>query len=155
MVGVPGEDGTDGGRHVFGGDPDDADAWIRSWTAQVSARASAAAEMADRVALITATATGADGAVRVTVNGSGLLSDLKLDNRVQRMPGEELAAEIMRVMRRAQSALADEVGSVVHDTVGADSETGRAVLDSFERRFPHEEDPDEERWRNAGGGHGR
>jgi hypothetical protein len=141
---VPGEDRADGGPYVFGENPDDAEAWIRSWSASVSARAEAAAEMASRVGALTATATGADGAIRVTVDGSGGLADLRLDNRVQRIPGEELAAEILRVMRRAQASLADEVGSVVHATVGNDSETGRAVIDSFERRFPAEPADDEQ-----------
>ncbi|MEV4754647.1 YbaB/EbfC family nucleoid-associated protein [Micromonospora sp. NPDC049559] len=131
---------------MFGADPDDAEAWIRSWTAQVSARASAAAELADRVAMIKATASGADGAIRVTVDGSGVPSELRLDDRVQRMRGEELAGEIMRVLRKAQASLADEVGSVVHATVGSDSETGRAVIDSFERRFPAPLPDDDDRW---------
>jgi DNA-binding protein YbaB len=130
---------------VFGTDSDDAQAWVQSWSAQVSARASAAAELAQRVARITASGTGADGAVRVTVDGAGLLSDLRLDDRVGRLSGDDLAAEIMRAMRRAQASLADEVGSVVYATVGSDSETGRAVLDGFAQRFPPERAEDDRR----------
>jgi hypothetical protein len=121
---------------VLGQSPDDADEWIRSWTAQVSERAEAAARLAGRVSGLTATATGADGAVRATVDGAGVLTGLELDDRAQRMRGDELATEILRTIRRAQHALNAQVAGAVGETVGVESETGRAVLDSFTRRFP-------------------
>lgn len=117
-------------------DLDGAEDWVRSWTAQVSSRAEAAAVLADRVAGLSASATGADGAIRVTVGSSGVVTGLELDDRVQRMPGRELAAQIMALLAQAQTALTGRVGEVVAGTVGADTETGRAVLDSFARRFP-------------------
>lgn len=121
---------------MLNGDLDRAEEWVRSWTAQVSARADAAAALAERVAELSASATGADGAIRVTVGSSGVVTGLNLNDRVQRMPAQELAAQIMAVIARAQVALGGRVGELVDDTVGPDSETGRAVLDSFTRRFP-------------------
>ncbi|MEU1245504.1 YbaB/EbfC family nucleoid-associated protein [Micromonospora arida] len=126
---------------------------MHSWTAELSARARAAAELSDRVAAITASATGADGAVRVTVAASGALTDLRLDDRVQRIPGVELASIIMATIARAQARLTEQVSIAVHDTVGVDSETGRAVTDSFARRFPSSPDEQPDRWeRNARNG---
>jgi hypothetical protein len=49
---------------VLGRDPDEAQEWVRSWTGQVSAQAHAAAELSDRVAAVTASASEVDGAVR-------------------------------------------------------------------------------------------
>jgi hypothetical protein len=109
---------------------------MRSWSAQVSGRTEAAAALADRVATLAASASGDDGAVTVTVGSSGIPTALMLDDRVKRLAGEELAAEILRVMRRAQAGLADRVAVAVDETVGADTETGKAVLDSFSQRFP-------------------
>jgi hypothetical protein len=109
---------------------------MRSWNAQASGRTDAAAELADRVATLTSSAGGGEGAIRVTVASTGILTGLELDDRVQRLPGADLAAEIMRAMRRAQAALVDRVAEAVDDTVGADTETGKAVLDSFAQRFP-------------------
>jgi hypothetical protein len=109
---------------------------MRSWSAQVAGRTEAAAALADRVATLTSSAEGGpggSGAVRVTVASSGVLTGLELEDDV-------LAAEILRVMRRAQADLIDRVAAAVEETVGTDSETGRAVLDSFAQRFP--EDPD-------------
>jgi hypothetical protein len=111
---------------------------MRSWSEHVSGRTEAAADLADRVATLAASAAGGDGAVRVTVASSGVLTGLELDDRVQRLTGAELAGEILRTMRRAQSRLTDRVAVAVEETVGAGTETGKAVLDSFSQRFPVE-----------------
>jgi phenylpyruvate tautomerase PptA (4-oxalocrotonate tautomerase family) len=127
-----------GGQTVLGRNLDDAEEWVRSWSSQVSGRAEAAAALADRVAALTASAAGDDGAIRVTVTSSGNVTGLALDDRVQRLPGQDLADEILRTMRRAQAGLADRVAEAVDETVGADTETGKAVLESFAQRFPAE-----------------
>lgn len=123
---------------MLGHNVDDAEEWVRSWSSQVSGRAEAAAALADRVAGLTASAAGADGAIKVTVASSGNITGLALEDAVQGYPGAELAAQIMRVMRRAQAGLRERVAAAVDETVGADTETGRAVLDSFAQRFPAE-----------------
>jgi phenylpyruvate tautomerase PptA (4-oxalocrotonate tautomerase family) len=110
---------------------------MRSWNAQVSARTEAAAALADRVASLTASATGADDGVRATVASSGILTGLEIGDEVE-LTGAGLATEIIRVMRRAQATLAERVAEAVEETVGTDSETGKAVLDSFAQRFPPE-----------------
>ncbi len=120
---------------MLGRNLDDADQ-VRSWDDPLSGRSEAATALADRVAQLTATAFGTDQAVRVTVSSSGAVTGLELDDRVQRMGGAQLAGEILRVMRQAQAALTERVAEAVEETVGSDTDTGRAVLDSFTRRFP-------------------
>ena len=115
---------------------DDAEEWGRSWNSQASGRAEATAALADRVAGLAASATGGDGAIHVSVNSSGNVTELELDDRARRLPGADLAAEIMLTMRRAQAGLGERVAAAVEETVGAESETGRAVLESFVQRFP-------------------
>ena len=123
---------------MLGRDVDDAEEWVRSWSTQVSGRAEAAAALADRVAGLTASATSADGAVRVSVASSGNVTGLALADEVRSLAGADLAAQIMTVMRRAQAGLSEQVAEAVDETVGADTETGRAVLESFAQRFPVE-----------------
>jgi hypothetical protein len=120
----------------------EAEEWLADWTASISARAEAARELSDRVAVLSASASGADGAVTVTVSGSGVVTDLRLTDRVQRWSPTEIAEEILTVMRRAQGLLAGKVADAARQTVGTDTETGRAVIASFERRFP-EQPPDD------------
>lgn len=98
-------------------------------------------DLADRLATLTASATGDDGIVTVTVAGDGVVTGLRLDDRIQRFTGETLSDEILRTMRRAQAALADRVAAAVDETVGADTEAGRAVLDSLTRRLSGDGEP--------------
>jgi hypothetical protein len=88
------------------------------------------------VAAMTGSAEGRDGAIRVTVGSSGQVERLELDDRVHQLSGPRLAEEILAVMRRAQAALSGRVAEEVHATVGADTETGRAVIHSYDSRFP-------------------
>lgn len=118
------------------GNLDQAEDWLREWTARASSKAEAAQRMSERVAALTSTATGHDGAIKVTVGGSGVVTAMELDDRVRQLPGRELAAQIMKTIAAAQAGLNAGVAAVVNETVGAETETGRAVLGSFERRFP-------------------
>jgi len=127
---------------VLGRDLDDAEAWVRSWAAQASARSEAAAQMANEVAALSSTAEDSGGAITVAVDASGLITRLELTDSVRGLRGAELAAEIMRTVRRAQAGLTARVATVVAATVGSDTETGSAVIGSFERRFPQPMDGD-------------
>jgi DNA-binding protein YbaB len=94
--------------------------------------------LADRLAALSASATGDDGVVTVTVTGSGLVTGLQLDDRAQRLSGATLSDEILRTMRRAQASLVRQVRAAVDETVGADTEAGRAVLDPLTRTEPEQ-----------------
>ncbi|MEH1165539.1 YbaB/EbfC family nucleoid-associated protein [Micromonospora sp. CPCC 205539] len=116
--------------------------FVASWTAGVSERATQAQALSERVAAMSATADGADGAVQVTVAASGVLTDLRLDDRVLRWRSDEIAAEVLTVMRRAQGRLAAQVAEAAAETVGPASDTARAVVASYERRFPEQPEDD-------------
>jgi len=117
-----------------------AEDWLDSWTASVNAQAERAAQLSRRVASLTGVAESPDGIIKVTVGSSGQVEKLDLDDRVQRLRGEELSRQIMSVMRKAQASLSAQVATEVQATVGADTETGRAVIHSFESRFPQQDD---------------
>ncbi|BBH71671.1 hypothetical protein ACTI_83560 [Actinoplanes sp. OR16] len=115
-------------------DIDAADEWLQDWTARIDAQAARAAQLAQRVAGLSAHARGDYAAV--TVGANGQVVDLRLDDRMYELSPRDLSAEILAVMRSAQASLVDLVAAEVHDTVGSDSSTGQAVLDGFSRRFP-------------------
>jgi hypothetical protein len=114
---------------------DAADDWLDSWAAGVSAQAERAATLSRRVAALTGNAESADGSIKVTVGSSGRVESLELADRA-------LGRRVLSVMRRAQASLAHQVAAQVEDIVGADTETGRAVLHSYATRFP---EPDDDR----------
>ncbi|GAA5188364.1 hypothetical protein GCM10023322_38910 [Rugosimonospora acidiphila] len=110
-----------------------AEDWLESWAGGVSARAARAVELSNRVAGLTGTAEASGGKIEVTVGSAGQLRDLRLDDA---SGGEELARRIMAVVRAAQADLSVRVAHEVRATVGEDTETGRAVIGSFQTRFP-------------------
>jgi hypothetical protein len=110
-------------------DIDAAEDWLDSWTAGVNEQARAAADLARQVSALSSTAESDDGAIRVTVGSAGQIERLELADA-------ELGRRILQVMRAAQARLATAVAATVEQTVGADTETGRAVIQSFETRFP-------------------
>jgi hypothetical protein len=122
---------------------DAAEEWLDDWVGQVNAQAARSVDLSRRVAALTGTAEGRDGAIRVTVGSAGQVQRLELDDRVRELPGPRLAEEILSVMRRAQAALSGRVAEEVQATVGADTETGRAVIHSFDTRFPAAERQEE------------
>ena len=121
-------------------DVDAADEWLDSWAAHASAQAARTADLSRRVSTLTATADSLDGAIRVTVGSAGQIQHLDLDDRIHDLPAADLAHEILATMREAQAALAAKVTTEVRNTVGTDSETGRAVIHSFTTRFPPPDD---------------
>lgn len=117
--------------------------FVKSWTAGISEQAAKVQALSERVAAMSSTAEGAQGAVQVTVASSGVMTDLQLDSRVLHWRADEIAAEVLRVMRQAQSLLAEQVAEAAAETVGAESETARAVVGSYESRFPDTSEEDE------------
>jgi DNA-binding protein YbaB len=87
--------------------------------------------LADRLAALSASATGGDGVVAVTVAGSGVVTGLRLDDRVRGLDGATLSAAILRTIRQAQLTLTEQVTAAVDETVGAEAEAGRVVLDAL------------------------
>ncbi|AGL18683.1 YbaB/EbfC family nucleoid-associated protein [Actinoplanes sp. N902-109] len=118
---------------------DDIDAteeWLQSWAVGVDRQAEQSAELTRRVAAVNGEAASRDGAIRVVVKASGQVDRLELDDRVRALPGQVLAGRIMEVLRLAEADVSARVADQAAQTVGTDTETGRAVVQSFETRFP-------------------
>ena len=111
-------------------DIDEVGEWLDSWAASVDATAARAVELSRRVAALTGAARSRDGSVAVTVGSNGQVVRLDLAD------DPALGREIMALLARAQADLCARVAEQVEDTVGADSETGRAVIHSYDERFP-------------------
>jgi hypothetical protein len=85
---------------------------------------------------VSATEQSADGTVQVTVDSGGIVTDLVLSDRATQLRPQQLAAQILDVMHRAQSRLTGQVEYVMQHTVGDDEATVQAVVASYEQRFP-------------------
>jgi hypothetical protein len=126
-------------------DIDSAEEWLDSWASGVDANAARAVELTRRVSDLTGEARSRDGSITVAVGSAGQLERLDIQHHGQQLTGAQLSQEIMRLVRRAQAHLSAQVADQVRQTVGADTETGRAVIHSYAERFPEPPGDNDER----------
>jgi DNA-binding protein YbaB len=108
---------------------------IDEWERGFAERAAQAKALATRAAQLSATGRAGDGAVEVTVDSNGQLTGVRLEEEIRRQPAAATARQIMAAVRAAQADLVRQYGEVTAETVGADSETGRAVLAGLNARL--------------------
>jgi DNA-binding protein YbaB len=124
-----------GGSGVFiGGNWDAAEQAVNAWQAGFDRRAEQARELATRMAGITASGRAADGRVEVTIGRSGELIRLHLDEETRGQSAAQTARDILTATASAREDLARKVADAVDETVGSDTETGRAILAGYRRQ---------------------
>jgi DNA-binding protein YbaB len=117
-----------------GRDLDEAERMVDDWQAGFEERAAQARALASRLGELSATARSTDGLVAVTVGSNGSITGLTLREGIRDQPATETADAIMATLRAAQASLTVAATEVTAETVGADSETGRAVISSYVAR---------------------
>ncbi|MEU4551917.1 YbaB/EbfC family nucleoid-associated protein [Micromonospora violae] len=119
---------------------------LDEWEAAMADRAARAKTLSSHVQTLTGTATSPDRSVQVTVDSSGLLVDLRLDERIRHQPSTQTARQIMETTRAAHADLLRRLTETTTETLGADDPTGHAIIDSYQRRLgPDESPPDVQR----------
>jgi DNA-binding protein YbaB len=117
-----------------GRDLDEAERLVDDWQAGFEERAAQARALAARLGSLTATARSEDELITVTVGASGAISDLELEEGIRDQPAAETARAILATLREAQASLTEAATEATAETLGADSETGRAVIASYVAR---------------------
>jgi hypothetical protein len=74
------------------------------------------------------------------VGASGAPTDLVLKEGIRERPAAETAKAILATVRAAQTSLTAAATTVTAETVGADSETGKAIIASYVARQAPEHD---------------
>ncbi|HEY8371897.1 MAG TPA: YbaB/EbfC family nucleoid-associated protein [Pseudonocardiaceae bacterium] len=129
---------------LFGLDGPRTEEELRRWAAAVEEKARRYQEMQRQVAAVSVTETSRDGAVRVTVDSSGVVTDLVISDAVRTMSGAQISALVLSTMRRAQARISDRIAEVATATVGDDPETVDAMVTTYRERFPEPEpEPDD------------
>jgi len=123
-------------------DLDAAQQRVDDWQSVIEQRAVQARVLSRRLAQVQATARSRDGLIEVTVASSGVVTGLRLDERVREQPAAGIAEQILVVMRAAHAQLAERVTRATAETVGVDSATGRAIVDSLTARLAVPDGPD-------------
>jgi DNA-binding protein YbaB len=108
---------------------------VSEWAQGFADKAAQARIMRAQVEQIQAVATSSDGAIRVTVDSHGVLTDLAFTDMIHEMRPAELAAQVMRCLRRAQQQLAPKVRETMQATVGGEQQLVDNVVSSYRERF--------------------
>jgi DNA-binding protein YbaB len=114
---------------------------IERWERDMAEKAAGFQRMAERVERVSITESVAGGAVRVTVDHNGLLTDIRMTDAVRSMEPAEIAANVMAAIRRARSRYPGRLAEILADTVGTEDPAARHILARAEQHFPA--DPDE------------
>jgi DNA-binding protein YbaB len=117
-----------------GRDLDEAERLVDQWQAGFEERAAQARALGTRLAALTATAESEDGLVSITVGASGGISDLTLKEGIRDQPAATTARKILATLRDAQATLTAAATEATAETVGAESETGKAIIASYAAR---------------------
>lgn len=117
---------------------DEATRRLDDWEASLAARAARAKALAAQVQALVGTAASPDRMVEVSVDSSGLLVDLRLDERTRQYAAAHTARQILQTSRAARADLLKKVADAAAHTLDAGDPTAAALVDSYRRRL----DPD-------------
>jgi DNA-binding protein YbaB len=120
-------------RRVLSGE--DAIARLQERQAAFERTVAATQEMATRMQALTATASDPNGLATVTVDSSGVLLKADFSARIQRTAPEAVSRALMEALSGAKQRVAAQTQEVIAETVGADSDTGRAVAQDLQARL--------------------
>lgn len=115
--------------------PEDAVARLEERRARYEQMAAATRDMAARMQTLTATASDANGLATVTVDSGGGLVAAEFSARIQRTAPDAVSRALMEALAEAKRRIVEATQVVVAETVGADSDTGRAVTQSLHDRL--------------------
>jgi DNA-binding protein YbaB len=107
--------------------------------ARFAAMAAQTQEMAERLKDLSATVTDPNGLVTVKVDANGSLTGIELSPRIQRTSPGVVSSTIMETLAEAKRRLFGQTGEVIAETIGTDSETGKAVTQHLRERFGTDE----------------
>ncbi|MEV4734163.1 YbaB/EbfC family nucleoid-associated protein [Saccharopolyspora sp. NPDC049426] len=134
---------SSGGFAVAGADPDEAERRIQQWAQGFAEKAQRYQEVQAQTEQLRLSASSPDGRIKVTVRADGSVTNLEFTDKVRSMAPNELAAQILSTMHRAQADIASKVGETMAATLGdEDQQTRSMMLDNLRERFP--EQPEEE-----------
>ncbi|WFE40282.1 YbaB/EbfC family nucleoid-associated protein [Micromonospora sp. WMMD998] len=118
---------------------------LDEWESGLADRAARAQALSARARTLTGAARSDDGLVEVTVDPSGLLADLRLDERTRQHSAAHTARQVVAATHAARADLLRRLTEATAETLGADDPAGWAIVDSHRRRLDPDQGPPDER----------
>jgi DNA-binding protein YbaB len=132
---------------MFDTNPDEMEHRLSQWTQGFAEKAEQFHAMRTHVEQVQVTESSRDGAVRITVDSRGALTDLAFTDKIREVSPPELAAQVLICLRRAQQQLAPLVQDAMQATVGDEEPLVDNVMAGYRERFGdglrlHSSEPD-------------
>ena len=118
------------------GDADETDESFSKVVAETQERLARLARLQATAEQVSVSATSPDGAVTVTVNTSGALTGLRINDRLSGQPGARIAEAVLATTRQAQARIAGTMSEVMRDIIGDDPEIADGVMALYRTKFP-------------------
>ncbi|WP_116045714.1 YbaB/EbfC family nucleoid-associated protein [Amycolatopsis palatopharyngis] len=128
----------------------DVERMVNDWERNAAEKAQRYQQMQQQVEQISITESVASGAVAVTVGHNGMPTDVRMTDGVKNMSPDEIAANVLRAMQKAQSKYPERLQEITTATVGEDDTTRHIVATAVEQ-FPDAPEEDEPQVREAPG----
>ncbi len=109
-------------------DPDGARDRLEAWKGRIDKLAADTQAMSERFQDVRVTVHDRNGLAQLTVDSTGALVDLRLTDRIQRVPPDEVARAIMATLGEARGELAERSREIIAETVG-DTPAARAIAE--------------------------
>ena len=116
-------------------DRDGARAYVRAGKSRIDRKAADTQAMSDRLAGLRVTAEDGNGIAEVTIDSTGVLVDLRLSERTQRVAPDAVSRAVMSALREARLKAAEQSRRIVEETMGSDSVAARAIADRVEQQL--------------------
>jgi DNA-binding protein YbaB len=116
------------------------DEWLANFESKIADVREKAAEFQENLEASGATAASADGAIRVAVAPNGSLTELEIADAAMKGSGAKLAADILKLARKAQRDAAVHVAEAFAP-LGGDSEAMHMVTGYIPPEEPAEPEP--------------
>jgi DNA-binding protein YbaB len=116
-------------------DPEGAMADMQAWKGRIDRLAADTQTMSHQVGQLRVTASDNDDLVDVTIDSSGALTDIQFTQRVLRMAPEDVTRAVLEAAGAARLKAAERVQEVIAETMGPQSQSGRAIAERMASRL--------------------
>jgi DNA-binding protein YbaB len=120
---------------MFDTDLDETQRRLSQWAQGFADKAEQFHAMRTQVEQVEVTESARDGAIRVTVDSRGALTNLAFTDRIREVSPPELAAAVMICLRRAQQQLAPLIQDAMQATIGGEEPLVDKVVSGYQERF--------------------
>ncbi|GHJ07826.1 hypothetical protein TPA0907_21930 [Micromonospora humidisoli] len=108
---------------------------LDEWESSLVGQAERARALSVSAQALTGTARSSDRTIEVTVDSTGLLVDLRLDEQTRQRSAAHTARQIMATTRAARTDLLRQLTEATTRALGVDDPATRAIIESHRRRL--------------------